>query len=331
MTTPIASHWTDRLPPMLGRGARAVATTYTRGYNRLPLSIGRGIHRLAIASLITQSILIVSGGAVRLTASGLGCSQWPNCMPGTMTPTPEMGIHGLIEFGNRMLTFVLAAVAIAMIISVWRIRHTHRTVFWLSIALLCFIPIQAVIGGITVLTDLNPWVVSFHFLASIALVAVATLLVNRTGRESRGEDLVASGPLTGTMRSLGWTIAITSALALILGTVVTGSGPHAGDPSSPRHGFNLYLVTRIHVVPVYLLVIAAVLGLYLVYRTHAARALKRGYLILVVAVLSQGAIGYTQFFLGLPIGVVLLHMVGTAFLTAAATNVWDRSTGVVPL
>ncbi len=331
MTTPVANHWSDRLPPALGRGARAVATTYSRWYNRLPLSIGRGIHRLAIASLITQSILIVSGGAVRLTASGLGCSQWPNCMPGTMTPTPEMGIHGLIEFGNRMLTFVLAAVAIAMIVSVWRIRRTHRTVFWLSIALLCFIPIQAVIGGITVLTDLNPWVVSFHFLASIALVAVATLLVNRTGRESRGEQLVAPGPLTGTMRSLGWTIAITSALALILGTVVTGSGPHAGDPSSPRHGFNLYLVTRIHVVPVYLLVIATLLGLYLVFRTHAAPALKRGYLVLVVAVLAQGAIGYTQFFLGLPIGVVLLHMVGTAFLTAAATNVWDRSTGVVPL
>ncbi|HXD27503.1 MAG TPA: COX15/CtaA family protein [Arthrobacter sp.] len=303
----------------------------TRWTDRLPLSVGPGIHRLAIASLVTQAILIVSGGAVRLTGSGLGCSQWPNCMPGTMTPTPEMGIHGLIEFGNRLLTFVLAAVALAMIVAIWRVRRTHRSIFWLSVALLCFIPIQAVIGGITVLTDLNPWVVSLHFLASIALVAVATLLVNRTGRESRGEALVASGPLTGTLRALGWTVAVTSALALILGTVVTGTGPHAGDPSSPRHDFNLYLVTRIHVVPVYLLVIATLLGLYLVYRTRAAAALKRGYLFLVLAVLAQAAIGYTQFFLGLPIGVVLLHMVGTALLTATATNVWDRSTGVVPL
>lgn len=303
----------------------------TRWYDRLPLSIGSGIHRLAIASLIAQAALIVSGGAVRLTASGLGCSQWPNCMPGTMTPTPEMGVHGLIEFGNRLLTFVLAAIALAMIIAVWRIRKTHRTIFWLSVSLLCFIPIQAVIGGITVLTDLNPWVVSLHFLASIALVAAATLLVNRTGRESQGEELVAAGPLTGTLRSLGWTVAITSALALVLGTVVTGSGPHAGDPTSPRHDFNLYLVTRIHVVPVYLLVIASLLGLYLVFRTRASVRLKRGYIMLVVVVLLQGAIGYTQFFLGLPIGVVMLHMVGTALLTAAATNVWDRSTGVVPL
>lgn len=309
MTTPVAARW----------------------YDRLPLSIGPGIHRLAIGSLVTQMLLIISGGAVRLTGSGLGCSEWPNCMPGTMVPTPEMGIHGYIEFGNRLLAVVLAAIALAMLVSIWRVRRTHRTIFWLAVGLLCFVPIQAVIGGITVLTGLNPWVVSLHFLASIVLVSVATLLVNRTGREARGEELVAQGPLTGTLRALGWTVATTAALALVLGTVVTGSGPHAGDPSSPRHEFNLYLVTRIHVVPVYLLVTATLLGLFLVYRTRAAAGLKRGYLMLVVVVLLQGAVGYTQFFLGLPIGVVMLHMVGTALLTAAATNVWDRSTGVVPL
>src|SRR6185312_7214203 len=141
--------------------------------DRLPTSVNRTVHGLAIASLVSQIGIIITGGAVRLTKSGLGCSQWPNCVPGSMTPTPEMGIHGLIEFGNRTLTFVLAAVALAMIVAIWRVRRTHRSIFWLSVALLCFIPIQAVIGGITVLTDLNPWVVSLHFLASIALVAVA--------------------------------------------------------------------------------------------------------------------------------------------------------------
>lgn len=303
----------------------------SRWTDRLPLRVGRGVHALAIASLVSQTALIVSGGAVRLTKSGLGCSEWPNCMPGTMTPTAEMGIHGLIEFGNRLLTFVLTAIAVAMIVAVWRMRKTHRTIFWLSIALLCVIPVQAIIGGITVWTKLNPWVVSLHLLASMALVATATLLVNRTGRELRSEEAVALGPLSGTLRSLGWTVAITSALALILGTVVTGTGPHAGDASSPRHPFNAYFVTRLHVVPVYLLVIATLVGLVLVYRFKAAPGLRAAYLGLTGVVVLQAVIGYVQHFTGLPIGLVLLHMLGAALLTAAATNVWDRSTGRFPI
>lgn len=303
----------------------------SRWTDRLPLRVGRGVHALAIASLVSQTALIVSGGAVRLTKSGLGCSEWPNCMPGTMTPTAEMGIHGLIEFGNRLLTFVLTAIAVAMIVAVWRMRKTHRTIFWLSVGLLCVIPVQAIIGGITVWTKLNPWVVSLHLLASMVLVATATLLVNRTGRELRAEDAVALGPLSGTLRSLGWTVAITSALALILGTVVTGTGPHAGDASSPRHPFNAYFVTRLHVVPVYLLVIATLVGLVLVYRFKAAPGLRAAYLGLAGVVVLQAVIGYVQHFTGLPIGLVLLHMLGAALLTAAATNVWDRSTGRFPV
>lgn len=299
--------------------------------DRLPTSVGRGVHALAIASLASQIGIIVTGGAVRLTKSGLGCSEWPHCVPGSMTPTPEMGIHGLIEFGNRTLTFILTTIAVAMIVAVWRMRRTHSTIFRLSVALLCVIPVQAIIGGITVWTDLNPWVVSLHFLASAALVATAMLLVNRTGMRLRGEPSVAMPPSSGTLRALGWTIAATSAAAVVLGTIVTGTGPHAGDASSPRHAFNADLVTRIHVAPVYLLVAATILAVVLAYRLRAAPSVKRALALLALVLVLQAAIGYTQHFTGLPIGLVLLHMLGSSLLTAAATNVWDRTTERFPL
>ncbi|MGJ9401941.1 COX15/CtaA family protein [Arthrobacter sp. KK5.5] len=305
--------------------------TKAKWTDRLPTSVGRGVHALAIASLASQIGIIVTGGAVRLTQSGLGCSEWPNCVPGSMTPTPEMGIHGLIEFGNRTLTFILTIVAVAMIVAVWRMRATHRTVFRLAVALLCVIPVQALIGGITVWTNLNPWVVSLHFLASAALVATAMLLVNRTGMLLRREWTVAVPPLSGTMRALGWTIAGTSTAAVVLGTIVTGTGPHAGDAGSPRHAFNADLVTRIHVAPVYLLVAATALALFVAYRWRAAPGLRRALVLLGVVLVAQAAIGYTQHFTGLPVGLVLLHMLGSSLLTAAATNVWDRSTAAFPL
>ncbi|MEE1620209.1 COX15/CtaA family protein [Zafaria sp. Z1313] len=306
-------------------------TAAARWTDRLPTTVGRGVHALAIASLASQIGIIVTGGAVRLTKSGLGCSEWPNCVPGSMTPTPEMGIHGLIEFGNRTLTFLLTAIAVSMILAVWRMRREHRTVFGLAVALLCVIPVQALIGGITVWTQLNPWVVSLHFLASAALVATATLLVNRTGRLLRGEPAIAVVPLPGTLRALGWTIAASAAAAVVLGTIVTGTGPHAGDANAPRHDFNADLVTRIHVAPVYLLVGATLLALVLLARMPAQRALRRAVVLLLVAIALQAGIGYWQHFTGLPIGLVLLHMIGSALLTAAAANVWDRSTGRFPL
>lgn len=306
-TSPAANRWTDKLP----------ATVNTT------------VHRLAIASLASQIGIIITGGAVRLTKSGLGCSQWPNCVPGSMTPVAEMGIHGLIEFGNRLLTFILAAIAVAMIVSIWRMRTTHRTIYRLSIALLAVIPAQAVIGGITVWSNLNPWVVSLHFLVSAALVMAATLLVNRTGALRRGESSLGT-PAGSTQRFLAWTIFSTSALALVLGTIVTGTGPHAGDADAPRHMFDPYIVTRIHVVPVYLLVAAAVVALVLAFRRASDAKLRNPLLLMVGVVLLQGVIGYVQHFTGLPILLVLAHMLGASLLASAAANVWDRTTGKFP-
>src|SRR5919106_3818666 len=136
----------------------------------------RTVRRLALVSIVANAGIVVTGGAVRLTASGLGCPTWPRCTDNSLVNTPEMGIHGFIEFGNRLLTFALAAVAALMLVYLWNLRKERRDLFLLALGLLASIPAQAIIGGITVLTQLNPWVVGLHFLVSMALVVFATLL-----------------------------------------------------------------------------------------------------------------------------------------------------------
>lgn len=289
---------------------------------KLPTKVTGLVHGLAIASLVSQVGIIVTGGAVRLTNSGLGCSHWPNCVPGSMTPVPAMGIHGIIEFGNRTLTFVLLAIAVAFLISVWSMRRTHASLFKLGLVLLLGIPGQAVIGGITVWTGLNPWVVSLHFLLSGTLVILATILVNRTRTELKAQD---HQPTTKTIRQVATAAWIFSIISVILGTIVTGTGPHAGDATTPRHMFDPLLVTRMHTAPVYLLILATIVLLVLAYKAGENARLRASLWWLVVVILIQAAIGYTQHFTGLPIALVLLHMLGASLLLVSSTDVWDRA------
>ncbi|MCY0905268.1 COX15/CtaA family protein [Arthrobacter sp. H14-L1] len=290
---------------------------------RLPRNVTPALRRLSVASLIGQSVLIVSGGAVRLTASGLGCPTWPRCTAGSLVNTPEMGIHGVIEFGNRTLTFVLALVAALMLVFLWNLRKERKDLFWLAFGLLASIPVQAVIGGISVLMQLNPWVVGLHFLVSAALVIFSMLLVNRTyGRTGAGAPEVHRRPAK-TIRQLAVVTSVCTGLAVMLGVMVTGSGPHAGDANAPRNGLNSDLITRMHVLPVYVLVISAVVLLALLWRRGTTDLLRHGAILLVAAVLAQGAIGYAQHFTGLPPVLVGLHMLGAATLLAASTNFTD--------
>ncbi|GAB3525279.1 COX15/CtaA family protein [Arthrobacter monumenti] len=313
-----------------------------RWTSKLPGSVTPAVRGLAIASLVSQIMIVVTGGAVRLTASGLGCPTWPRCTAESLVNTPEMGIHGVIEFGNRMLTFVLTIIAFAMLAAVWNMRRDRRDLFFLAVALLAGIPAQALIGGITVLTQLNPWVVGWHFIVSMALVALATLLVNRArpfpdggnrNAYSQAADKPAanaparyrvSTPASKTVRQLLAAIGILTGLAVVLGVIVTGSGPHAGDANAPRNGLNSDLMTRVHVLPVYLLVAATVVALVLVYRRHHSRSLRRAMVILAVVVLLQGLVGYIQHFTGLPVALVALHMLGASLLVAAAANAIDQ-------
>lgn len=302
----------SRLPQLAGRLT-----------SRLPRTVDARVRRLAVASLIGQTMLIVTGGAVRLTASGLGCPTWPRCTDTSLVNTPEMGIHGIIEFGNRLLTFALAAVAVMMLVYLWNLRKERRDLFLLALGLLASIPAQAVIGGITVLTQLNPWVVGMHFLVSMALVVVATLLVNRAyGRTGRFATAVLPA-LPGVLRPVSAAVALFSALAVALGVVVTGAGPHAGDANAPRNGLDWDLFSHIHAVPAYLITAGTLFALAMVFSRRITGPYRTATLLLLGVTLLQAAIGFTQYYNGIPALLVGAHMLAAALLMSAATNAWD--------
>jgi cytochrome c oxidase assembly protein subunit 15 len=269
---------------------------------------------LGWASLVMNVVLVVTGGAVRLTDSGLGCPTWPHCNGTSFTPH-RLAIHPAIEFGNRLLTFVLAAVAIATFVAAWRYMRLHgrRDLMWLALVMALFIPLQAVIGGISVLTELNPWVVSLHLITSMAIIGVAVLFLFRLRRGPAVPS--ARGPLGW----LAWATFGAAWLVLYAGTVVTGSGPHAGDAKAPRNGLDGLEVTQLHADLVFLFVGLTVGLLFALHATRASRAARVAAWVLLALELSQGAIGYTQYFTGLPIVLVGLHMLGAATISAAVT------------
>lgn len=272
----------------------------------------RQLHRfawpLAVANLVANIGIVVTGGAVRLTDSGLGCPTWPRCTDQSYVPHGELGIHGAIEFGNRMLTWVLVAVAIATFLSVWRSDRARATRLATVIAL--GIPAQAIIGGITVLTDLNPWIVSLHLLVSMAIIGVCVLLLD----ELRGPAREAATRL----RSLSWLVFGTTWVVLYLGTVVTGSGPHSGDLDSRRTGLDPQVMSHVHAAAVYAL-LAFTVGLVIVAQRRGVRIVRDAAGVLLALELGQGLLGFVQYFTDLPEILVGLHMLGAALISAAVT------------
>jgi cytochrome c oxidase assembly protein subunit 15 len=268
--------------------------------------------------VITQSAIVITGALVRLTGSGLGCSTWPECTPGSYTPTPdqpEAPLHAWIEFGNRLLTFVLFLNALVLVISILRNR---RELFGLGAIQILGILAQAVLGGITVLTGLNPATVAGHFILSIILIAAALSLRQRIYRHSP-TNLITS-KLT---RTLARILVILTFLVLVAGTIVTGSGPHAGDSTAERFPLDARTVSWIHAdLVIALLGIAIALLISIkVGESGAARALleKRIKVFLLASVL-QGAIGYTQYFTGLPELLVAFHILGSVLVWLSAWN-----------
>lgn len=271
----------------------------------------RFVLRWAWASLIANATLVLTGGLVRLTGSGLGCPTWPKCTDDSFVPHRALGINGVIEFGNRMLTYVLIAVAIATFIAVWRWSGADRSMRRLVILMGLGIPFQGVIGGITVLTDLNPWIVSLHLLLSMALVAASVLLIVRVrGTGVEPVDAVHVW-LVRTTYAVLWVV-------VYLGTIVTGSGPHAGDAKAPRNGLDPADISQLHTDAVFLLV-GLTAGCWLALRASAPVAARAALIVLVVE-LAQGLIGFVQYATDLPIALVAAHLVGAAILIAAGTH-----------
>jgi cytochrome c oxidase assembly protein subunit 15 len=275
------------------------------------------VSRVTLANAVANAAIVVTGGAVRLTGSGLGCPTWPRCTDESFVATPELAGHGVIEFGNRLLTFALTAVAIATVVVVFRsVRRDLR-----ALAAIGFlgIPAQALLGGITVLTGLNPWTVAAHFLLSMVLVAVATILWLRSREPGVGQQL-----LRRPFVLLVTGIAAATAVVLVIGTVVTGSGPHSGDPEAGRTGFDPELVSQLHADVVFLLIGLTVALLVALYAIDSPARVRRAARDLLVIELAQGVIGYVQYFTDLPVALVLLHMLGAVLITAfTARLVWS--------
>ncbi len=281
-------------------------------WRRFASFLGRHTRGLTIANIFTQGGIIVTGGAVRLTGSGLGCSTWPQCEPGEFTPQfhDATSLHPFIEFGNRTLTFVLLVVAVALAIGVW---NTRRDLRWWGILPLAGVFGQAILGGVTVLTGLNPVAVAPHFLLSAGLVWQAVWLALAYRNAPRRDGRCIKKPMLVSTFLL--------VVLLFLGTLTTGAGPHSGDAdATERLGLDPALIARAHAMSVWAFIIVLA---YIVYRVRRDRSagerdeVRKAWMVLVIVTLLQGAIGYVQYFTGLPEIIVGMHLAGAAILTAA--------------
>ena len=274
----------------------------------------RALSPLSRALLISQAAIVVTGGAVRLTGSGLGCPTWPECTPGSYFPVEnqvEGVFHSWIEFGNRLLTFVLVLFALATVIAV--VRSGRKDLRIIAAGQFLGIFGQGVLGGITVLTNLNPLTVAAHFLLSIILIAGATSLYSRRKRASV-KTQVSAGLNRYSKFHILW-----AALVIALGTIVTAVGPHAGDRDVPRLDLKIQEITRMHSISVYVLILFSVAY----YRRKDISALtKRRLRIFFGISLAQGVLGYIQYFLGVPELLVGLHILGSTLVWIAAWQIW---------
>jgi heme a synthase len=290
-----------------------------------------------MANLVAQIGIVVTGGAVRLTGSGLGCPTWPQCMPGSFTPVFHEAnrLHASVEFGNRLLTFILGILAIAALVvgirdARGRRRSGHgprRRLLALSAAPLMGTLAQAVLGGVTVLTSLHPITVAAHFMLSMIIIAACVALVMKAREpHDRGIPVVRNEVRWATA-----TLIVVAFAVLVVGTLVTGSGPHAGDATMPeRLPFDPRAIAWLH-ADLVLLFIGLTLGVVLALRlVDAPRLVRRAAWGLVMVQIGQGVIGYVQYFSGLPELLVGLHMLGAALVWVATVRLHLTTTASQP-
>jgi heme a synthase len=275
------------------------------------------VRRWGWTSVIVNIGIVVTGGLVRLTGSGLGCPTWPSCTDESYVPHSALGYHGAIEFGNRMLGFVVAAVAICTWLVVMRYRPRRTDLRRLATAAALGVPLQAVIGGVSVLTGLNPWIVSAHFLVSPIIITLTVAMMRR----SRTSPYPHTPPV---VRALATASVVCVWLTVALGTVVTGAGPHSGDPETGRNGFDPEIISQLHSDSVFALLGVSIALVIATRVTATSRTLRKLAAWLLAVELLQGAVGFTQYFTGLPWGLVLVHMFMAGLLIALVTAVYGE-------
>lgn len=289
-------------------------------------ALPRRVHLLGWASLFANTGIVATGGAVRLTGSGLGCPTWPTCTQESWVATPEMGLHGVIEFGNRLLTFVLVAVAAATFLALWRYRQQRPELLRMSFAIGIGIIVQAGVGGLTVLFDLNPNIVGVHYLISAVLVGIAATLVYRI---RTGPKPIAQRPPPRPLLVVTTALMVVSGISIVMGVLTTGAGPHSGDPNVARNDLDAALMQHLHAWPGYIMVALTVVLLVLASRLGYQR-MARYVSVLLVLEAIQVAVGVIQSRTGLPIGLVGIHMVLACIIVAALVWTWHAMRRPVP-
>lgn len=284
-------------------------------YQWLPNAIDARIRVFAWLSLVTEIVIVGTGGAVRLTGSGLGCPTWPNCVAGSLVPTPEMGLHGVIEFANRLMTGLIGIIALITVVLLWRLRKERKDLFVLAVVLVGGVLAQAIVGGVTVLTGLNPLIVGFHFVVSLIMVCIATVLVYRVYLAPGPRSLVVPVGFAGLAHATSFFVALT----VMMGVLTTASGPHSGDVNAGRTGFNAELLEHLHAWPGY--VTLALTIVLLAASVRGKLPVRSWVAALLVIELIQIMVGLLQANLGLPPVLVGLHMVLACVLAAAMTTV----------
>ena len=292
------------------------------------LSLKTWQRRTLIANLVAQTGIVLTGAIVRLTSSGLGCPTWPECVEGSISPTSEQteSWHKYVEFGNRLLTFVLLIVALLAIVAIRQHNSARaanglakrRSLTFLAVGSLAGIFAQAILGGITVLTGLHPLTVAAHFMVSIGLITLAQILLTKA-KESDDAPVVSLVPKA---IAIGMRVHIWLALSLLaVGTLVTGSGPHAGDTAEiVRLNFDERTISSIHADIVFLFVGLTVgLLIALVATNSNANIIRSAWIVLAICIV-QGIIGYTQYFTGLPWALVAVHVLGACLLWIATVR-----------
>lgn len=303
----------------------AVGRLFLRLVDTLPVPSLRVQRIVAALVILTQGGIAVTGAIVRVTASGLGCPTWPQCFPGSFTPVPHAevaGIHQAVEFGNRMLTFLVVLTAAAAVVVVTRARR-RREVLGYAWLMPASTVAQAIIGGITVLTGLLWWTVAIHLLVSMAMVWLAVLLYAKIGEPDEGTPVAVAPKPLRQLTALG---GVALSAVLVTGTMVTGAGPHAGDKSiaRPVPRLEVEITTLVHMHSTLLIAYLALLvslGFALV-AVRVPRPVLTRLGVLVALVIAQGGLGAVQFFTGVPEALVALHVAGAGACTAATAALW---------
>ncbi|WP_308169880.1 COX15/CtaA family protein [Acrocarpospora catenulata] len=280
----------------------------------------RTMRAWALAGVLVNAGITVTGAAVRVTRSGLGCPTWPKCTPDSFIPVahPEISpINTAIEFGNRMLTFLVLAVGVACFLAAFRLTPRRLSLLRLAALQPAGVLFQALWGGLVVRSALNPVTVSVHFLVSIGMIAAAFALYARSGEG----DAPARRLVHRDIRTLGFVLVGAVLVLLVAGVVVTGTGPHSGDEAATRFDFDLEAVTRLHVDAVWIVVGLTFALMFALHVTNAPGLARRAALILFGVELAQGVVGYVQYFLAVPAALVALHVLGSTLVWISTLRV----------